>query len=507
MKAVPKYSALSRLLLLLGLLVFSSVVARSIKIYSSEEDYSAGYQPKIVCYISAGNEQYDYNSLRPGLCTHFILIDLIGLNSEGKLLLFQKSSRALKYFLDLRNRFKHVGDPARFILAVGGVGQKSSHFSRALSYDPSRNTAVDNIVAFLTKHRFDGVDIAWFYPGQYGGRKCDKLTLVLFLRALQSRLQTYDASLSLTVGVDPRDLEISYDVAKIDKYIDFVNILTGDYHDPQKPSHISPLLPGDGKDRLNIQNSIKSYIKAGLNPQKTVILLSNYGYLYEQRLCSKTGKFVLKNVQRLTKLGARELIERENFHISWDDSRQVPYATLVDGSGKKWITFNSVESHRRKAEFTLLNQLGGVGSFTLDQDDYEGYASSGSYPMLWAIVDVIRPEARAASYNPAAAYNPIEICPHTGNISHPTCSYCYYECQEGVAISDCPLQFCPDGYIFNEDTNECYRPTAPSSPPQLPSDGFAEETDGTGEADSSSVEQKSTTVPNAEQTPAAEPPE
>lgn len=163
-----------------------------------------------------------------------------------------------------------------------------------------------------------------------------------------------------------------------------------------------------------------------------MILLSNYGYLYEQRLSSKTGKYGLKNVQRLTKLGALELIERENFQISWDDARQVPYASLVDGNRKKWITFNSVESHRRKAEFTLLNQLGGIGLFTLDQDDYEGYASSGSYPMLWAIVDVIRPEARVTNYSAPVKHNPVETCPHTGNISHPTCPYSYHICQEGV---------------------------------------------------------------------------
>lgn len=95
MNLVQKSSALPEVLLLLLLvgLVSNGVTAESGKVHSSEEDYSAGYQPKIVCYISAANEQYDYNSLRPGLCSHFILIDLIGLNSEGKLLLFQKSSR------------------------------------------------------------------------------------------------------------------------------------------------------------------------------------------------------------------------------------------------------------------------------------------------------------------------------------------------------------------------------------------------------------------------------
>lgn len=59
----------------------------------SSLECDSSYQFKIVCFISASNQNYNYDSLGPGLCTHFILVDLVGVNGDGKLLLMQRSSR------------------------------------------------------------------------------------------------------------------------------------------------------------------------------------------------------------------------------------------------------------------------------------------------------------------------------------------------------------------------------------------------------------------------------
>lgn len=160
-------------------------------------------------------------------------------------------------FLEFKERLQQAGDPARFILAVGGVNQRCTQFSRAVNGTDQVYVLVDNVVTFANKHGLDGIDIAWFYPGQFGGRFVDRANLVLLLQQLSLRMQACGMTLSMTVGVDPRDIEISYDVPKIDLYVDFVNLLTGDYHDPKKPSHVSPLYPSDSDDRLNIVSTRK----------------------------------------------------------------------------------------------------------------------------------------------------------------------------------------------------------------------------------------------------------
>lgn len=82
-------------LLAVSVVVNGGSVRRSIPVVfpDSSIECDSTYQIKIVCYISASNQNYNYDSLGPGLCTHFILIDLVGVNGEGKLLLMQRSSR------------------------------------------------------------------------------------------------------------------------------------------------------------------------------------------------------------------------------------------------------------------------------------------------------------------------------------------------------------------------------------------------------------------------------
>uniref|UniRef100_A0A182Y2N1 Uncharacterized protein n=1 Tax=Anopheles stephensi TaxID=30069 RepID=A0A182Y2N1_ANOST len=388
---------------------------------------------KIVCFITASNEHYDYDSLRTGLCSHIVLIDLIGVGKDGSLELLQTSSRSLNRFCKMKQRFSDVGDEAKFVISIGGVVQKSSHFSKALKTDDSRQALSDELISFVNKHKLGGLDIAWFYPAQFGGAESDRTNLVVFLRDLYLRTKACAISLSLTVGVDPKDIELSYDVPEINKYVDSVHLLTGDYHNPTSATHISPLYGQGPRDRLNINYSVMSYIEAGLNPQKIIIMGSCYAYLYISKIYKEgtTCSTKLRTVMRLSYLSAKELITRESFHTSWDDMRHVPYGTLTQGITKKWLTYNDVESMKRKADYAQHYQLGGMGLFSVDEDDYGGRAGCGRYPMLRAIVSVLYPELDCTEEETEEEIETI-VCPYTGYLTDPAEPECYYMCEQGM---------------------------------------------------------------------------
>ncbi|XP_041771681.1 mucin-2-like [Anopheles merus] len=217
-----------------------------------------------------------------------------------------------------------------------------------------------------------------------------------------------------------------------------------------------------------------SYIEAGLNPRKIVIMGSCYAYLYISKICKNdtvtTTK--LRTVMRLSYLSATELITRESFRTSWDDMRHVPYGMLTKGITKKWLTYNDVESMRRKADYAQHHQLGGMGLFSVDEDDYGGRAGFGRYPMLRALVSILYPELDCSEEELEEEIETI-VCPYTGYLTDPVEPECYYACEEGIGLHDCPKKCCPQGQTFSEVQNKCYQtpdmtPAPCSSGPTYP---------------------------------------
>lgn len=233
---------------------------------------------KVVCFISAANGNFNYGALQTGWCTHYILIDLIVVNSEAKLLVIEESIPgklssgrrleiklswnsmipALTLLTEVKGRIRQMGDQAKFILAIGGINQDSSHFSQAVEDLGRSQRLAESIVDYAHKYCFDGVDLAWFYPGSFGGCGADKTNLIVLLHKLRCLLQD-TVSLSLTVGVDPQ-FEFRYNISLVNSYVDFVNIMSGDYHDPEQLSHVSPLYPGNANDRFNVVSSVSSMV-------------------------------------------------------------------------------------------------------------------------------------------------------------------------------------------------------------------------------------------------------
>lgn len=136
---------------------------------------------------------------------------------------------------------------------------------------------------------------------------------------------------------------------------------------------------------------MKAYVQAGLQLDKVVVLTSTYGYLYSLKAGRHREEDVVKSVQKLSNLCVRDILEQENFHTAWDHARMVPYGMVTRDSTRKWITFNDLESHRKKAEFVQKNQLAGIGVFTLDQDIMDDCTGGVPFPFLFTLVKILRP--------------------------------------------------------------------------------------------------------------------
>lgn len=54
----------------------------------------------------------------------------------------------------------------KILISVGGFFAKSTSFDQVVASDGKRKKFVENVLKFLHKWKFDGIDIQWEYPGE-----------------------------------------------------------------------------------------------------------------------------------------------------------------------------------------------------------------------------------------------------------------------------------------------------------------------------------------------------
>lgn len=67
------------------------------------------------------------------------------------------------------------------MIAIGGWNEGVKKYSEMVSDGSRRKTFVESVVEFVEKHKFDGLDLDWEYPGdsERGGQHSDRLVLSL----------------------------------------------------------------------------------------------------------------------------------------------------------------------------------------------------------------------------------------------------------------------------------------------------------------------------------------
>lgn len=91
----------------------------------------------------------------------------------------------------------------------------------------------------------------------------------------------------MTIAVASSPESKSYDVAQVAKYVDFINVMTYDFHSfsEGKAGHNAPLRPRSGegdwqKKNLNTEAAIKNWENGGVAASKLVLGLPFYGHSY-----------------------------------------------------------------------------------------------------------------------------------------------------------------------------------------------------------------------------------
>eukprot|EP00090_Calanus_glacialis_P000625 TRINITY_DN1040_c0_g1_i1.p1 TRINITY_DN1040_c0_g1~~TRINITY_DN1040_c0_g1_i1.p1 ORF type:complete len:1056 (-),score=204.14 TRINITY_DN1040_c0_g1_i1:2491-5658(-) len=446
-------------------------------------------EPVIFCYFTnwsykrPGMGKFTPEDVDPTLCTH--LVFAFATIKDNKLYGSEDNDEGDSFgggTYDRIVKLKERNPKLKVLLAVGGWAFGSKPFQKLTENIFRMNGFVYDSIEFMRTHKFDGLDIDWEYP-RGPDDKASFVSLIKELRlAIEGEAKTSkDAKLLLTAAVPAsfEAIEAGYDVPEISKYLDFINVMTYDFHGQweKEVGHNSPLYPLNSatgfQKRLTVDFSAKEWVRQGAPKEKLIIGMPVYGRTFT--LVDSTlfdigapatgggdpGRYT-GEAGFLSYYEICDFLHKDNTTLVWDNEQQVPFAYR----GNQWVGFDDERSLKTKTSWLKNEGFGGIMVWSVDLDDFRGYCGTGKYPLIKTMkseladymVELVyegpyeTPRGGAA----AEATDPNEVVCEDGDAhvsffrDRKDCSM-YYVCQGAVKHH----KPCPSGLVFNENENVC----------------------------------------------------
>ncbi|GJN66620.1 chitinase 18-11 [Purpureocillium lilacinum] len=271
-------------------------------------------------------------------------------------------------------------------MAIGGWGDTSG-FSTGCATDATRKTYAKNVATALNNLGYDCVDVDWEYPGgngqDYRQTPNDKKTGEIEAYALllaEIKAAIGDKELSIAIPGKKVDM-IAFteaEVPKIDKAVDFINVMTYDIMNRRDTVTNHHTSVEDSKA------TIDTYIGLGMTPSKM-----NLGFAFYAKWFTTSGQcstptgcqtVTLENPDGSDPgLSGATTFERENFNEEFTRVLQNGKADEAkggqwywDSATSKYWTWDTPEFIAKKfSDIVKAKGLGGVFAWSLAQDSHD----------------------------------------------------------------------------------------------------------------------------------------
>lgn len=440
---------------------------------------------RIVCYYTnwshkrPGSGKFGPEHLDPNLCTH-IIYAFYGLK-DSKLVpteeIDQSDSDQAPYKRIIA--LKQLNPNLKVMLAVGGWMMGYAPF-RQLTENAYRQTFFTfEVIEFLRKRQFDGLDLCWEFPRGLDDKE-------KFSNLVKELRESFDGEakssgkprllLSAAVPASFEAIAAGYDVPVINKYLDFMNVMTYDFHGDweQVVGHNSPLFPLNSatayQKKLTLDFSAAEWVRQGASKENLVIGLPTYGRTFTlanpnltdiDAPAAKGGKpgQYTKESGFLSFFEVCEMLKSQATLV-WDNEQMIPYAY----KGDQWVGFDDPRSFKMKVQWLKQNGYSGIMIWSVDMDDFTGSCMGLRYPLIKSAKEELKgyyvpnlvESAQGSSVFPSIKVDKDELqCEETdGHITyHKDKKDCtmYYMC-EGSRKHHMP---CPQNLVFNQNENVC----------------------------------------------------
>lgn len=280
------------------------------------------------------------------------------------------------------NRLKQVNPDLKILISVGGWTW-STHFSDAALTEDSREKFANSAIAFMLRHKIDGIDLDWEYPGLPGAgnphRPEDKEHFTALLKLLREKLEQLsigNEKYLLTIATAASQAYLNHtDMKEAHQYLDFINIMTYDFHgawDQQTGHHANLTISNFDKsdNPRSAMRAVQEHLQAGIPADKINLGVPFYGRWWNgvspvnhgvyQQTRGGGGSYNYHTI-------ADSLIQTGRFEVLWDSAAQVPF--LWNEIDSVFVTYEDDRSIRHKASFVRERQLGGIMFWQFNGDN------------------------------------------------------------------------------------------------------------------------------------------
>ncbi|KAG7229515.1 hypothetical protein INR49_031939, partial [Caranx melampygus] len=357
---------------------------------------------KLVCHMTNWAQyrpsmgKFTADNIDPFLCTH-VIYSLATINSFNQLSAIEWNDEEQYQKL---SSLKNVNPDLKTLLSVGGTVNGISPFIAMVAKPENRAAFIRSAIKFLRTHNFDGLNLAWEYPGHNGSPPEDKERFTLLVTELSIAFEDDGKEnrktpllLSASVASLRPTIINAYEVNKISPHLDFINVMTYDYHGHWEAAtaHNSPLYPSStdltSHFYHNVNDSMVQWRVLGAPAEKLLMGFPTYGRTFRLRTGASglgapaNGPADAGPYTRTA--GFWSYYEICDFipsaTVEWIAEQSVPYATL----GSSWLGYDDRRSYSSKVEILTVMGLGGAHVWTLDMDDFSGsFCSLGPYPLI-----------------------------------------------------------------------------------------------------------------------------